>query len=271
MSTCGTTDSSRRGNQLGLRHLMAWVLGCALGFAAYRGMMPPWPMPVKIRILSWAYNLAMGSAFGTILTGAGVLVYRRLRGDMSYPCLPGHWLLMFGLAAALADAVAVVVFRSLLAAWHASDTHLWAYWLPYHMARNRPDLAGMVQPVRRMGRGGRGRLGVLLAPAPTGAVELVRRVPRIPAHWGGPRSGVDQRHGHVVRPRRVGTRSGLVPKLDPPLRWAHPDRPRLTILVAIARDHWCRRPADGLHCAGVTAWLTVASIQAVTYMSLFSS
>jgi hypothetical protein len=143
MSTRRTEGSSCRGHQLGVSHLMVWVLGCALGFAAYRGLMPPWPMPMKTRILSWAYNLAMGSAFGTILTGTGVLVYRRLRGDRSYPCLPGHWLLFFGLAAALADAAAVVVFRSLLAAWFSPNAYLWAYWLPYQMARNRPNLAGM--------------------------------------------------------------------------------------------------------------------------------
>ncbi|AGA29961.1 hypothetical protein Sinac_5839 [Singulisphaera acidiphila DSM 18658] len=112
-----TENSSRRGNQVGVRHLTAWVLGCALGFAAYRGLMPPWPMPVKTRILSGAYNLAMGSAFGTMLTGTGVLISRRLQGDQSYPGLPGHWLLIFGLAAALADVAAVVVFRLLLTAW----------------------------------------------------------------------------------------------------------------------------------------------------------
>src|SRR4029077_8691686 len=105
--------------------------------------MPPWPMSMQTRVLSWAYNLAMGSAFATMLTGTGALVRRRLRGDESYPSLPGHWLLVFGLAAALADAAAVVVFRCLFSAWFTPDTNLWVYWLPYRMARSVPDLAGM--------------------------------------------------------------------------------------------------------------------------------
>ena len=248
---------------------MVWVLGCALGFAAYRGMMPPWPMPVKIRALSWAYNLAMGAAFGTILTGAGVLVYRRLRGDMSYPCLPGHWLLMFGLAAALADAVAVVVFRSLLAAWYSPDTHLWAYWLPYRMARNRPDLAGMYSQCVGWGLGAVAALAfcwhlrrrvrwnwyaVFLSFLLTGAVLAAGSITVTvmfygPAGWGP---------ALVWYRNSIHLYAGLI-LLD-----------TLTILVAIARDHWCRRPADGLHWAGVAAWLAVASMQAVTYMSLFS-
>jgi hypothetical protein len=55
----------------------------------------------------------MGAALGTILTGIGVMAYRRWRRGMPYPFLPGHWLLVLGLAAALADGVAIGVFRFL--------------------------------------------------------------------------------------------------------------------------------------------------------------
>ena len=63
-----------------------------VGFAAYRSLTPPWPMPATTRMLSGACNLLMGVALGTLLTGAGAVAYRRGRGDRSYPSLPGHWL-----------------------------------------------------------------------------------------------------------------------------------------------------------------------------------
>lgn len=100
-------------------------------------------MPATTRMLSGAYNLLMGVALGTLLTGAGAVAYRRGRGDRSYPSLPGHWLLLFGIAAALADGLAIVVYRFLLAAWFPPDTYLSVYWLAYRLARNGPDLPGM--------------------------------------------------------------------------------------------------------------------------------
>lgn len=269
MRTYRTEDSSHRGNQVGVRHLAAWVFGCALGFAAYRGLMPPWPMPVKTRILSGAYNLAMGSAFGTILTGTGVLISRRLRGDRSYPDLPGHWLLIFGLAAALADIAAVVVFRLLLIAWSPHNTSMWAYWLPYRMAQNRPDLAGMYSQCVGWGLGTVAALtfcwhlrrrvqwnwytaflvflltGMVLA---AGAI-CVTVMFYGPARWG---------------PALVWYRNSIHLYASFLLLGT------LAILAAIARDYVCRRPADGLHWAGVAAWLAVGSIQVVTYVSLFA-
>jgi hypothetical protein len=77
--------SPRGGFRLRVGHLLVWTLGCAVGFAAYRWLTPPWPMPTRTRALSGAYNLLMGVAFGTLLAGAGVLAYRRGRGDRSCP------------------------------------------------------------------------------------------------------------------------------------------------------------------------------------------
>ena len=58
------------------------------------------------------YNLAMGTAFGTILIGCGLLAYRRWRGDTSYPSRAGHWLLLLGLAAAVPDVAAVLAIST---------------------------------------------------------------------------------------------------------------------------------------------------------------
>jgi hypothetical protein len=57
------------------------------------------------------YSLAMGTTFGTILTGCGLMAYRRWRGDHSHPSRAGHWLLLLGLAAAAADIAAVVAYH----------------------------------------------------------------------------------------------------------------------------------------------------------------
>jgi hypothetical protein len=114
-----------------------------------------------MRGLSVAYNLVMGVAFGTLLTAAGVLAYRWGRGTKSYPLLPGHWLLLFGVAAALADGVAVVVFRCLAAAWFPPDAYLTVYWLPHRLARGGPDLPAMFHQCVGWGLGTVAALGFL--------------------------------------------------------------------------------------------------------------
>jgi hypothetical protein len=263
----GTQATSRRGFQWSIGHLMAWTVGCALGFGAYGALSPPWQLPPKTFILGWAYNLTMGAAFGTILTGAGIMAYRRWRGDRSYPFLPGHWLLTFGVAAALADAVAVVVFRSLLRAWFPPGTHLSAYWLPYRMAVNGPELAGMYNQCVGWGLGAaaalafcwhlRGRLSrpwfavflvFLLASAMLAAVGMSVTV----LFYSRPAWGL----------ALVWFRYAMHIYVGFILLGA------LTILAAIALDRWSQRATDGLHWAGVAAWLAIASIQAAVYFKI---
>ena len=60
------------------------------------------------------YDSVMGLALGTILTGVGIMAYRRRRGGKSYPSLPGHWLMILGLAAAVANGAAIAVFNVLV-------------------------------------------------------------------------------------------------------------------------------------------------------------
>jgi hypothetical protein len=267
MGATNTDVRSHRKNRPGIVHMMAWTLGCGLGFAAYRGLSPPWTMPAATRPLSWAYNLVMGAALGTILTGAGVLAYRRSRGDRSYPVLPGHWLLLFGLAAPLANAAAVVVFRRLLAAWFPPGTQLSAYWLPFRMARNGPDLAGMYSQCAGWGLGVvaalvfcchlRGRVrwpwyAVFLAFLLTGVVLATGAICVTALSYGrlgwGParvwfRRSIDVYAGFFV----LGT---------------------LAILTAVDRDRRFRRPTDGLHWAGVAAWLAIAAMQLTAYIKI---
>ena len=104
-------------------HLLIWVVGCAVGFAAYRSITPPLGiMTPRGRAIVTGYGIAMGTAFGTILTGCGLLAYRRWRGDTSCPSRAGHWLLILGLAVAVADVAAVVAH--IRAAGRGDPAHL---------------------------------------------------------------------------------------------------------------------------------------------------
>lgn len=255
------------GLRVSLRDLMVWTVGCALGFAAYRWIMPPWPMPPRTRGLSWAYNLLMGGALGTLVAGATTLAYRRSRGDRSYPSQPGHWLLLFGIAAALADGVAIVVDRGLVAAWYSSDTYRASYWLLYRLALNGPDLPGMIHQCVGWGLGTvialaflwglRRRLnwawlavflafflsaGVLSA----GAIETTFSAYGTAA-WFGP---------HAWYRQAIHLYAGFL------LLGA------ASIVLAIVRDRLAGTPADGLHWAGVLAWLTIALTQGTLYVGL---
>ena len=78
--------------RLRMGHLLIWVVGCALGFAAYRSITPLNVWPPIWRTIVMSYSLAMGTAFGTILTGCGLLAYRRWRGGTSCQPRAGHWL-----------------------------------------------------------------------------------------------------------------------------------------------------------------------------------
>ena len=214
--------SPRDGPRLRISHLLVWTLGCAVGFAAYGWLTPPWPMPPKTQFLSGAYNLLMGVALGTLLAGAGVLAYRRGRGDRSYPSLPGHWLLLFGIGAALADGVAVVVFRCLIAAWFPPDNHLTVYWLAYRLALNGPDLPGMFHQCVGWGLGTVIVLAFLWRLKRPVELGLARGLPRVFSGLRDPRGRCDRDDDQLLRPFRMVRTPGVVSSCDPSLRRVHP-------------------------------------------------
>lgn len=103
MTTGATPTAKSGGLRLSIAHLLCWIAASALGFAAYQRISPT-PLRLGPALVVGVYNLVMGMALGTILTGVGIMAYRRWRDGMSYPSSPGHWLLMLGLAAALSEA-----------------------------------------------------------------------------------------------------------------------------------------------------------------------
>ena len=92
-------------------HLLVWVVGSASASRlTVRSPRLALCWGPRGRAFVAGYTPAMGMAFGTILTGCGLLAYRRWQGDTFYPSRAGHWLLLFGLAAAAADVAAVVAY-----------------------------------------------------------------------------------------------------------------------------------------------------------------
>jgi hypothetical protein len=251
--------TARREPRLQMGHWLIWIVGCAVGFTAYRTITPPRiPTPRGLAIVM-GYNLAMGTAFGTILTGCALLAYRRWRGDTSCPSRAGHWLLLFGLAAAAADVAAVVAYQY-------RDVHDPAYPLTPHLAQYEPGgpstwPSGYHQAVG-WSVGAMAGLAFLLA--------LRRRLPR---HW----LAVFLTFFIVS----VVLAVGHIPFLIRPLHGvAGVDLNRLlvqayagsilvgalAILWAIVRDRRSGVPTDGLHRLGLGAWLAIAAIQMVMYL-----
>lgn len=249
----------RRGPRVRMVHLMIWVVGCAVGFAAYRSITPPEYLrrPAALAIVT-GYNLAMGTAFGTILTGCTLLACRRWGGDRSYPSRAGHWLLIFGLAAAAADVAAVMAF-------YYRDPHDPAYSIsPYitHWIHGGPWTwpAGYHQAVG-WSVGTMAGLGFLLA--------LRRRLPR---HWLAVFAtftivGAVQAVGHIpfLIPALHGLAGFPLNRLMSHVYAGSVLLGTFAILWALTRDWRSDAPTDGLHRLGIGVWLAIGMVQ----MSIF--
>lgn len=98
---------------LRIAHLLWWTAASAMGFAAYDGITPKRFLRDRADFFV-VYDSVMGLVLGTILTGAGIMAYRRWCGGMPYPFLPGQWLLILGLAGDLANGVAIGAFDFLI-------------------------------------------------------------------------------------------------------------------------------------------------------------
>jgi hypothetical protein len=254
--------TARREPRLQMGHLLIWVVGCAVGFAAYRSIAPPRFLlgPRGLAFVA-GYSLAMGMAFGTILTGCGLLAYRRWRGDTSCPSRAGHWLLLFGLAAAAADVAAVAAFQYQV----MQDPDFLTY-------PNTPYLAQFVSgppgfsPMLYHHAVGWG-VGALAA---LGFLRALRD--RLERHWlavflvffiVSATLAVAHTTSLILSHYPVDTR-----RLNRLL--VHPYAGSvvlgaLAILSAVAKDRRSSGPGDGLHRLGVGAWLAIAAIQMVMY------
>ncbi len=243
-------------------HLQIWILGFALGFGAYQAIKPAFTP--RTYPLGLAYNLMMGVSFGTILSGGAILSARRWRGDPQTPMLPGHWLLEFGLAAALADGAAILLYSLVRGPY---DNPPIAYWTPFHMAKS-PNLTEVYHQATGWG------LGVLASLA---FCWHLRR--RLPWHWlavflGFLLAAMILAGGHLLTAIQVH-RTGNIRVIG---QWCRRSVHvygaaiglcALAVLAAAIWDLRRRSSTDGLHWLGICAWLAIALIQIIIYKILF--
>jgi hypothetical protein len=250
--------TARREPRLQMGHLLIWIVGCAVGFAAYRSITPLRITTLRGQAIVSGYSLAMGTAFGTILTGCGLMAYRRWRGDTSCPSRAGHWLLWLGLGTAAADVAAVVAYQyravqdpsypatPYLAQYNIGGAGTWP--AMYHHAAGWGVGAmialGFLWALRR--RLGPHWLAVSLVFSLISATLAAAHITSLVlAHFRVDTRGLNRLLVHVY------AGSILVGAL--------------AILWAIVRDRRSGVPGDGLHRLGVGTWLAIAAIQMVVY------
>ena len=249
--------------RLRVGHLLIWIVGCAVGFAVYRSITPlRITNPTHLAIVT-GYNLAMGTAFGTILTGCSLLAYRRRHGDTSCPSLGGHWLLVFGLAVAAADVAGVIAYQ-----YQAMQDPDWpAHPVPPYLAQFTPGPAGFGPLLYDHAVGwGVGALAAL------GFLQALRH--RLERHWLGvfliffivsATLAVAHTTSLVLSHYPIDTRP-----LNLLLVHAYAGSilvGALAILWATVRDRRSAVTADGLHRLGVGTWLAIAAIQMLMYFA----
>ncbi len=254
-------DTTGRAPRLRMGHLLIGIVGCAIGFAAYRSITPP-PSMVKhsgraIAIVT-GYGLAMGTAFGSILTGCALMAHRRWRGDAAYPSRPGHWLLAFALAAAAADVAAIVAFNRQAA--RDPSIPVTAF-----LAHFTPGPEGFSPALHHQAIGwGTGAIIAL------GFLVALRR--RLERRWVAVFLVFSIASATLAAAHITCLILGRYPVRTRPLADLLVHVYAVAVIVGAAAivaaavgDRRAGAPGDGLHRLGVGAWLAIAAIQMLVY------
>jgi hypothetical protein len=273
MAARHTETSAGLTPRLRIARLLFWTVASALGFAAYRGITPTLGPGASWGLLG-VYDSVMGRALGTILTGVGIMAYRRWRDGRSYPSLPGHWLLIFGLAAALANGVAIAVFNFLTrlyyppSKWPPGTIYLPRVLLVQFLISEHPDLIGVYHQAVGWGMGAAAALAL--------SWHLRRRLSRpwlsVFVVFGLAAATLSA--GHVQSLIRVQFSPTLRPISYWCLQSAHVYARFILLgtfvmVAALAWDVRSRARVDGLHWAGVATWLVTAALQYAMYGLIF--
>jgi hypothetical protein len=257
--------------RLRIAHLLWWTAASALGFAAYHGITSRRFLREGANFFL-VYDSVMGVVLGTILTGVGIMAYRRWRGGMPYPFLPGHWLLMLALAGALANGVAIGAFDFLIRLYdphskRAPDTDYPVLFIQFNISRE-PYLIGVYHQAIGWGIGAAAALAL--------SWHLRRRLSWrwLSVFLAFGLAAATLSAGHVHSLIRAQYSSTLRPIDFWCLRSAHVYAMFVllgtsVVLVALAWDVRSRARVDGLHWAGVATWLVIAGIQYATYRLAF--
>jgi hypothetical protein len=242
-------------------HALCLVTGCAVGFAVYRGLTPP--LNDSFRSFGQFYDMAMGVALGLILAGGVTLVSRRSRSKEAAFSQPGHWLLAFALAAALAAGVAEAAYYAHpLAMTLSSGTRIHPpYWVPFELAW-APNFPMMIHQVVGWGLACIASLGFCIA-----------SLHRLRWHWwalflvsalgslylfGGHVAGLIQLWGPAGAISWCRHAAHVYGKLVAVCF--------LLLAFALTLDFRQGRRGDGLHWTGVSAWIFILMMQLALYI-----
>ncbi len=256
---------------LRIAHLLWWTAASAMGFAAYDGITPKRFLRDRADFFV-VYDSVMGLVLGTILTGAGIMAYRRWCGGMPYPFLPGQWLLILGLAGDLANGVAIGAFDFLIRLYdprskRAPDTDYPVLFIQFNISRE-PYLIGVYHQAIGWGIGAAAALALTW--------HLRRRLSRpwLSVFLAFGLAVATLSAGHVHSLIRVHYSASLRP-IDFWCRHSAHIYAMFVLLgtsvmlAAVAWDVRSRARVDGLHWTGVATWLVIAALQYATYWLAF--
>lgn len=237
-------------------HTIGLVIGCALGFATYRGLTPP--LNAAFRSFGHSYDMVMGVALGLILNGGVTLAWRRWRGDGAALSQPGHWLLAFGWAAALAAGGAIGAYYGWYRLSHATIDP--PHWVQVDQAWT-PSVPGLRHQMVGWG------LGSAAALAFCGvsfhrlrwhwwALFLVAALGSL-AFFAGYTAALFDFWGRAVAISWCKESAHLYGKLVA--------IGLLLLVFAVTRDVWQGQRGDGLHWTGIAAWTIILTMQLALY------
>jgi hypothetical protein len=240
-------------------HALTVIAGCALGLVAYRALTPR--LNARYRPLGHVYALVMGTVAGPLFAGGLVLTRRRLLRDSTAMSQPGHWLLLLGLAAVLANAAAVVAYYGwYLAVLPAEAASRPPHWVPFHVAW-APSMPEMIHQAVGWGLGA--IASVALCWATWGRVRWYWWLIFLTIAVGSIILGA----GHITASFLLWGRTATI-------TWcrhaAHLYGKMIAVclallIIAVACDARQRRRGDALHWTGIATWLVIAPMQLATY------
>ena len=265
VSCKGGVGSPRTGPGTGAEHenrpLALYGRRLRLGFATYRGLTAE--LNDEFRSFGLFYDVAMGVALGLIVTGGVALALRRLRGELAVLSQPGHWLIAFALAAALAAGLADAAYyaRPLLRGPRSATTVQPPYWVPFELAW-APNEPMMIHQAVGWGLACTASLAfcgaffhrlrwhwwALFLVSALGSLYLFGGHTALLIHPLGAATAISWcKHAAQVYAKLVALCF-------------------LLLLYAVTRDFGQGRRGDGLHWIGVSAWIVILMMQLALYI-----
>ena len=213
-----------------------------------------------IQNLVLIYDAGMSLSFGLFVMGGFALIHRRKRGRQQNRLLPGHWLVIFGMMASLADVLALIAVLVCDAYRPPVFAHSPLFWI-FHELIWRADYPALAHQIVGWGLGAVFSLGL--------SWFVVGRLVRA---W----VLVFLAFGLVASTFALSAAWGTIilmesKRPDQVLPWYRDHAASLymggilgcvaTIFRAVALDWRNGLRTDWVHWAGVAAWLVVAVIQ----------